>query len=903
MQFLQKIITELLENHQDISELDIVLPGKRPMVFVKRILQEKQYQGLLPNFVTIDELIAELSENVEIKGIALWLFAFRIYNKIDSSEDFSGFLKWFPTLQKDWDDMMKFSDDDQKILLWMLDEERIKNWGENLGDDDSPRKRNLNFWRKMNEFLPLLKSELQKENLATSGMLYQEAFSKIENFAKQTNRQFVFCGFNALSRVEEQLVRQLLQWNKAETYFQADQYYIDDERQESGKFLRETLKWKEFNDSRDFKWIENQFNQPKNIKTYEVSGNIVQAKFLPEILKKIPKNELSETALVLLDENLLPAVLDSLNVVESVNITMGFPLKNLSFSNAIKKLFYLQKQQEKKSSSYYYADVLPILEELPNDEKDSEVIRNFVATIEERNIVYISKTLLQELLGNLSYFQLLQKPENSQQFLDLLIKFCYELKFKELDDIQYENIALFENVFKIIKNQLLPYQIDVKIETLEVLINQLVNSESIDFVGEPLAGFQIMGLLETRLLNFKNVILLSVNEGKLPLGNTQNTYIPFDVRKNFGLNTFLENDSIYAYHFYRLIQNSENVHLLYNALSSGVNTGEKSRFITQLEMESPHKIEHIIIENSSEPIAQELMKIDKNEEVMRLLNEWKNRVSPSHLVTYLYNPIDFYLNNLLKTRETNEIEEELSQRNYGNLVHYALQYLHEPIKGKILSVNDLEHLLQQTDSAIDFAIEKLKHQQEFYERGMNYIHKEIAKRVVRNIVEYDLELVKNGSALEILDLEKEINCDFFLDENSVFDSAQTDKISFYGFIDRIDRLNGITRVIDYKTAKPKKLTVNLGKNKEEKLPELFFNDDYKQALQLSIYKYCIKNVLNINPDNIETAIWSFAEVNNGPQKLNFVDIEDNEVEDSIRNLIFEILNPEVPFEEKEKVSW
>ena len=897
MQFLQNIISELLENHQDISELDIVLPGKRPMVFIKRILKEKHYEGLLPNFVTIDELIAELSENVEIKGIALWLFAFRIYNKIDSSEDFSGFLKWFPTLQKDWDDMMKFSDDDQKILLWMLDEERIKNWGENLGDDDNPRKRNLNFWRKMNEFLPLLKSELRKENLATSGMLYQEAFSKIENFAKQTNRQFVFCGFNALSRVEEQLVRQLLQWNKAETYFQADQYYIDDERQESGKFLRETLKWKEFNDSRDFKWIENQFNQPKNIKTYEVSGNIVQAKFLPEILKKIPKKELSETALVLLDENLLPAVLDSLNVVESVNITMGFPLKNLSFSNAIKKLFYLQKQQEKKSSSYYYADVLPILEELPNDEKDSEVIRNFVATIEERNIVYISKTLLQELLGNLSYFQLLQKPENSQQFLDLLIKFCYELKFKELDDIQYENIALFENVFKIIKNQLLPYQIDVKIETLEVLINQLVNSESIDFVGEPLAGFQIMGLLETRLLNFKNVILLSVNEGKLPLGNTQNTYIPFDVRKNFGLNTFLENDSIYAYHFYRLIQNSENVHLLYNALSSGVNTGEKSRFITQLEMESPHKIEHIIIENSSEPIAQELMKIDKNEEVIRLLNEWKKRVSPSHLVTYLFNPIDFYINNLLKTREINEIEEELSQRNYGNLVHYALQYLHEPIKGKILSVNDLEHLLQQTDSAIDFAIEKLKHQQEFYERGMNYIHKEIAKRVVRNIVEYDLELVKNGSALEILDLEKEINCDFFLDEN------QNDKISFYGFIDRIDRLDGITRVIDYKTAKPKKLTVNLGKNKEEKLPELFFNDDYKQALQLSIYKYCINNVSYINPDHIETAIWSFAEVNNGPQKLNFIDIEDSEVEDSIRNLIFEILNPEIPFEEKEKVSW
>ena len=871
------------------------------MVFIKRILKEKQYQGLLPNFVTIDELIYELSENIEIKGIALWLFAFRVYQTIDHHEDFSGFLKWFPTLQKDWDDMMKFSDDDQKILTWMLDEERIKNWGEYLGEDDNPRKRNLNFWRKMNEFLPLLKSELEKENLSTSGMLYQEAFSKIDGFAKLTNRHFVFCGFNALSRVEEKLVRELLRWDKADTYFQADHYYVDDERQEAGKFLREIQKWKEYNDSRAFKWTESQFLQPKNIKTYEVSGNIVQAKFLPEILKNIPKEEWSDTALVLLDENLLPAVLDSLNAVESVNITMGFPLKNLSFSNAIKKLFYLQKQQEKKSSSFYYADILPILEELPNDESDAKIIRSFVAAIEERNIVYISKSLLEEYLGNLSYFQLLQKPDHYKVFLDLLIKFCYELKFKDLDDIQYENIALFENVFKIIKNQLSPYQIEVKIETLEVLINQLVNSESIDFVGEPLAGFQIMGLLETRLLNFKNTILLSVNEGKLPLGNTQNTYIPFDVRKNFGLNTFLENDSIYAYHFYRLIQNSENVHLLYNALSSGVNTGEKSRFITQLEMESPHPIEHIIIENSSEPIAQELMKIDKNEEVMRLLTEWKKRVSASHLVTYLYNPIDFYLNHILKTRETNEIEEELSQRNYGNLVHYALQHLHEPLKGKILKVDDLQNLLLQTDAAIDFAIAKLNHEEEFYKRGMNYIHKEIAKRVVHNIVEYDLELVKNGSALEILDLEREIGCDFFLDKNSTVDTS--DKVFFYGFIDRIDRLDGITRVIDYKTAKAKNLNINLGKNKEEKLPQLFFREDYKQALQLSIYKYCIKNVMRINPENIETAIWSFADVSSGPQALIFNDADDQEIEDAIRNLIFEILDPTIPFEEKEKVIW
>ena len=193
------------------------------------------------------------------------------------------------------------------------------------------------------------------------------------------------------------------------------------------------------------------------------------------------------------------------------------------------------------------------------------IVAFFKTNIEERNIVYISKKQFAELLSDLSYFQLFQKPSSVTEFLDLLISYCYALKFRELDDILYENIAHFEKSFKIIRNQLSPYSFQINMETLEVLINQLVNSEAIDFQGEPLAGLQVMGLLETRLLNFENIILLSANEGKLPLGNSQNTYLPFDIRKHFGLHTFLENDGIYAYHFYRLIQDSRNVHLLFNA--------------------------------------------------------------------------------------------------------------------------------------------------------------------------------------------------------------------------------------------------------------------------------------------------------------------------------------------------
>ncbi|SHM35873.1 PD-(D/E)XK nuclease family protein [Chryseobacterium polytrichastri] len=890
MKFLNKIINELLAQNTDLSAFNIVLPGKRPIVFIRQILEENNYSGFLPNFFTIEELIDQIADKQPIQGISVWLFAFDVYKSLNliPNDDFADFLKWFPTLQKDWDDILKFSESDQAVLQYMFDEERIKEWAQDLGeDDDVPRKKFLNFWRNMNVFLPVLKEKLQEKNWATSGMIHETAKSKIIDFAKNTLNNFVFCGFNAFTPVEEKLVRSLLQWDKAQCFFQADHYYFDDERQEAGKFLRHHKTWKEFNDSRAFQWIEDDFNQPKNIKVYEVSGNVTQTKILPEIFKEIENKTYSNTAVVLLDENLLPASLDVMNAVENLNITMGFPLKNLSFSNAIKQLFYLQKQLEKNKSSYYYRDIFPILEELPKSIEDEQIIIQFKSKIEERNIVYISRKLLHELLSELSYFNLLEKANSTNVYLDLLIDFCKKIKWLEIDDIQYENVSHFENAFRIIKNQVAPYDFQIKMETLEILINQHVNTESIDFQGEPLRGLQIMGLLETRLLNFENVIMLSVNEGKLPLGNSQNTYIPFDIRRFFDLHTFLENDSIYAYHFYRLIQDAQNVHLLFNALSSGVNTGEKSRFITQIEMESSHDIEHLIIENSSEPITTQPIEIPKTDIVLERLEKWKEKVSASHLTSYLYNPIDFYLSKILKTSESDEIEEELSVKNYGNLVHYSLQEVYEVLKGKVLKENDLLQSIKAIDKYIDVAIEKLKHQPEFYEKGMNFIHKAIAKKVIESVLRVDLELVKSGNKLEILDIEKRFeNVDFYLDENN------TNRISFLGFIDRIDRLNGTLRIIDYKTAKIKNLTVKIDENNVD---NYFLNSERKQALQLCIYQYVVQNLPEFWGLPIETGIWSFAEARKGVVSLQFEKGSIDDAMKSIRSLILEILDPNLTF--------
>ena len=892
MKFLSKIISELLSETSDLSQTVIVLPGKRPVVFLKQILKEQKYEGFLPEFFTVDELIKKISGKQHIQGISLWLFGYDVYKKIYPEETLENFLKWFPTLLKDWDDMLKFSEEDKAVLEYMLDDERIKNWGETLGDGDNARKRNLNFWKKMNVFLPKLKENLQPKGWATDGMIHEMVREKISDFAEETETKFVFCGFNALTPLEEKLIRELLQKGKAECFFQADEYYIKDLKQEAGKFLRKHMHWKEFNENRKFQWIENSFCEEKNIKVYEVAGNVVQTKILPEILQEIPKENYSKTAVVLLDENLLLPSLDAVSFVDNLNITMGFPIKNLGFSGAVKKLFYLQKQLKKNDKSYYYMDVFSVLEEFPDNEEDKKIIDQFAAKIEDENIVYISKKMMQEHLGELSYFQLFEK-RTAAELLEDLSNFCYHLKFREIDDILYENVSLFETTFKILKNHMKDYDFEISIDALEVLMNQLVNSENLDFQGEPLEGLQFMGLLETRLLDFENIILLSVNEGKLPLGNTQNTYLPFDVRRNFGLNTFLENDSIYAYHFYRLLQNSKNIYLLYNALGSGVNTGEKSRFITQMEMESPHKIEHIVIENTSEPILQEPIIIEKTEKVLEKLNEWKDRISASHLISYLYNPIDFYLNNILKAKETEEIEEELSQRNYGNLVHYALDWLYQKKEGKVLKESDIEDLKTKIDEAIKEAISKLKHQPELYERGMNYIHKSMAAKVVEHILDYDLGLIKAGNSLKIISLENRINAEFLMDENG-------EKINFIGYIDRIDRLNGVVRVIDFKTAKAKNLSV---KPKEEKLEDFISSADSKQALQLSIYAYMVLHNEKFSVNQLQCGIWSFAEIGKGVQTLKIYDDEniDNEnvsiCMNSIKNIILEILNPEIPFKE------
>lgn len=894
MRFLEKIIDTLLEDSQDLGQYTLVLPGKRPIVFIKQILERRGYNGFLPECVTIEDLTAEIAQKLPYKGVGLWLFAYHQFmqSTVYNREDFSAFLKWFPTLLKDWDDILKFGQDDEKVFQYLYDEERIKNWAENLGDisPDSPRRKFLTFWRNAYQFIPQLKKALQENNWATEGMLHETALQNTDSFVKNTQKHWVFCGFNALTPFEEKLMRELLQWDKAQAFFHTDSYYMQDEKQEAGHFLRRIKQWKEFNDHRPFQWVENQFKTRKHIEIVESPGNVAQTKYLSTLLQE-NRFPTEETAIVLLDENLLPAALDAVSSALSVNITMGFPLKNLSFSNAIKHIFHLQKQLEKNPKTYYYNDVLPILEEVHNTETDTRYISEFKTILEKRNLVYIRPNLLQELLGNISYFEVLRPQKDAPTLLNTLLNFCRNSKENEIDDILYENISIFERAMGALLNQLAHIQFSIPIDALEQLISQMLNTETLSFEGEPLQGLQIMGLLETRLLNFKHLIMLSMNEGKIPASTSENTFIPFDVRRHFGLYTHQENDSIYAYHFYRLIQDAEQVALVYNGLTSGVNTGEKSRFAMQLEYEASHlhTIENKLLDIPAKTAIKELISIEKTPIVMEKLERWKRNISASSLTSYIYNPIQFYLQKILSLKEAHELSEELTSRDYGTLVHHALETLYTPLIGITLTPEHLSISSETVAQAIDTAIQKLEHQGEFYERGINYIHKTVAEKVVRSIIEYDKKLLQQGHELKIIGLEKTFEeIPLFLDE------TQTETVYLRGVIDRLDILDGTLRIIDYKTAKVSNLNLNIT---PENLAQFFHKDEKKQALQLVLYLYVLPYLFP-EYQEIKAGIWSFSSVGKGVISIDADQEKLNNALDAIREIIKEIINPDIPFVEK-----
>ncbi len=593
------------------------------------------------------------------------------------------------------------------------------------------------------------------------------------------------------------------------------------------------------------------------------------------------------------------------STIGALNITMGYSSKNNPAQVLIAKLFKMHTNALNRNATnyvFYYIDVLdilthPLIEPYANTNK-------LVQLINKNNYTFITHKKLFELNSNSNkLFDLLfKKWENgSIEVLESISNLLQTIKQNLSNQNEEEKITktFVFSIFKII-NKLINYyskhqHID-KIETLSVIYKQIIDLAEVSFEGEPLNGLQIMGVLESRVLDFETVIITSMNEGKFPAGKSMNSFIPYDVKRELGLPTYKEKDAIYTYHFYHLLQRAKNIYLLYNTENEGLDGGEISRFITQLEVEKQpkHNLTHEIYNAVLPEIAHQPMVIPKSESVMLRLKEIAEKgFSPSALISYIRNPITYYFQYILKIKQVEEVEENIELNTLGTIIHKTLEALYTPYIDKYLSETDISECFKKLDDEVLKQFKVIYKEGEI-KQGRNLLAFEVAKRNVTNFLKIELENIKNGDVVKILFLEKRF-------ENILEHPSLPFPIKIGGEVDRIEERNQKIRIIDYKTGKVEAKNVKL--SSWNGLTDDIKND---KIIQLLAYSFMFETENNVLP--VEVGIISFKNLKAGFMPFVFKEAKEStvNVNDTIRNdyleqivlLLTEILDPTIPFREK-----
>ncbi|PKH66579.1 PD-(D/E)XK nuclease family protein [Flavobacterium sp. ALD4] len=914
--FLDKIAQVLVENYSDkLSDTIVVLPNKRAKIFLIEALKRQVDVNILsPEIISIEDFIQDIAGIRTADPIELLFEFYDVYLSVTektNQQSFELFANWAKTLLQDFNEIDRYLLDPSYVLSYLKDIEDIKKWGIEVENKTQLLENYIDFWKLLPNYYQTLYSHLLKKKIGYQGLIYREAVGNLKHFSKSiTNKNYVFAGFNALNASEEKIIQHLIAADQAKIYWDADQTFLNDPYHDAGLFVRRFKKsWKEYK-SNSFEWIVDDFSQTKNIKVIGTPKTIGQAKIAGGIIENIinenPTTTLDKVAIVLGEENLLVPLLYSLpSSVGALNITMGYPSKNNPAQILIAKLFKMHTNalaRNAKNYVLYYKDVLDILTH-PLVEPYAQT-STLVNLINKNNYTFITHHKLMELNAYPTdlFLLLFQKWENgSIAVLETVSKLLLTIKNNLSNDNKEEKItkAFVFSIFKVI-NKLINYysqheHID-KIETLYAIYKQVIDLAEVSFEGEPLNGLQIMGVLESRVLDFDTVIVTSMNEGKFPAGKSQNSFIPYDVKRELGLPTFKEKDAIYTYHFYHLLQRAKNIYLLYNTESEGLDAGEKSRFITQLEVEkqAKHTITHEIYNAVLPETAYTPMVIEKSESVMLRLKEIADvGFSPSALTSYIRNPIQFYFQKILRIREVEEVEENIALNTLGTIIHETLKSLYDPFVGRFISELDIQNCFKQIDAEVLKQF-KVVYKEGEIKKGRNLLAFEVAKRNVSNFLKVELESIKAGDAIKILALEQTF-------ERILNHPTLPFPVLIKGNVDRIEERNGVIRIIDYKTGKVEKSSVTLKTWKG--LTQEIKND---KIIQVLAYVYMYETEAKSKP--IEAGIISFKNLKSGFLPFNFKEEKEgnmiiNEVVmtnylEQIVLLLNEILDVSIPFEEK-----
>ena len=837
--FLDEVAREIIISDRSFEEVKIVVPSRRATLFLKEALSYQiDRPAFAPEIISIEGFIEEISglkKSLPVELIYSFYLVYKNKTTEKSRDTFDQFLGWSKMILSDFNQMDSNLVDPKLFFDFQFSLQELQQWAKRE-DSNSLIKNQTEFWRQMPELYGGLKELLIKSQKGTLGMLFREAVNNLELYLQNNDKYHYFVGFNALNKAEENIIQEFLTTHRGNVIWDIDQFFYEDQGHSAGKFIRKYYRdWKPLRGSL-VKFKEN-FEKPKEIEVIGVGRNVAQSKYAGHLATELSVNFPNEkTAVILGNEALLIPTLSAIDdKLLDWNVTMGYPIAETSTATFFQAFLKLHINA---SENYFFYNDLKIFFTTPwcmdLFEFHGFNPKSKLKELEKKNLYRFPSNYLLDSNGKDSLNSLFfSKSCDITDFLNrcVLISKAFILfldesnaKLAYLDRYYFQR---FMEIFNQMASMHKKHEAIKSLPTLLLLMRELIKGERIDFFGEPLEGIQFMGLLETRLLDFENVIITNVNEGILPSGKKYQSFLPFDLKKKFDIPTFLENDAIYTYHFYRLLQRSKRVFLLYNTESEGLNTAEKSRFIYQLKY---HKLpNHNFIEKQLVMdygrAKSSLSQVEKTDLIMdRLKIIAQKGFSPSSLSLFIKDPLGFYHQKVLGIRENQTLEVTINNMDKGNLVHKVLEALYKPYQNKFLKPSDYNEMRKKFPHLMEKEYQNIFHGDN-KKTGRNYIIFEVIKKSIFDFLAIEETFVINGDKIKILAIEKSF-------EQSINIPGLNFPVKIVGVVDRMDEFNGNLRIIDYKTAEihPQQLSLTDWNHLRE-------NTSFNYLFQILLYSY------------------------------------------------------------------
>lgn len=945
--FLYQVATLFYQQYgAEIHRLAFVFPNRRAGLFFQKYLSEISEKPLFsPSILTINDLFMQLSGKHPADKIQMLFRLYELYKqRSGSSESFDEFIYWGEMLLNDFDDIDKYMVDARMLFrnvsdLKSLDDDfnylspeqvqAIRSfWSSFYPKGDSPNQQHfLELWEILYDLYAGLRTSLAKDGCGYDGMIFREVVEQLEKepMSDFSFDQVVFVGLNALSVSEERLLLALQKKGVADFYWDYVGPWVTDPDNKASFFL-----------GRNLRLFPSRMQLPATgpvqaeIRVMGVPSAIGQAKQVYPILQALAdEQQLTDesalrTAIVLPDEHLLVPVLNAIpEAIQHINVTMGYPLAGTPVAALMEYILTLQKNIRyiDRVPGFYFRDVLPILNHQYVMAAAPEEVSQLVKDMTAGNRIYVHAADLNrhELLSIL--FTPVQNTEELSDYLIHVLEAlntCLRNKRPNPDDeemisnstqttadIEQEFIFHYFATVNRMKEVMREAKIEMRLDTYFRLLKRMTDLITIPFEGEPLSGLQVMGVLETRALDFDRLIILSMNEGIFPLKKAANSFIPYNLRRGFGLPTYEHQDSVWAYHFYRLIRRAKQVTLLYDTRTTGLQTGEVSRFVHQLRYHYQYPLidELVVYDVASSAVPP--ISVQKTTEVEKLLSDFLSggtrALSASAINTYLDCPLKFYFSVLEQIQEEDEITETVERDVFGSILHKVMEDLYAPFKGKLVTA-DLLKLLRKDQPLLTGTIARAFAELFFKSpvvrplEGENFLTGEMIRKYAEKILEQDACF----TPFHYIESEKKVRATITLSDRRV--------VQLKGFIDRVDSLDRVLRIVDYKTGS--------GKLDFESVEGLFdkeAKDRPKAVMQVFLYAWMYQQLPEYTGMPIQPAIYylrtlfqrSFnpvVEQKKGRGKADKVNSFQEFVADfegKLRQCLDEIFNLDIPFTQTE----